>query len=54
VAAREREGLVNQLAHLDARQSETAALLNLEITRLQLLSAAARVDRAFAASPLPP
>jgi outer membrane protein len=54
VAAREREGLASQLAFLDARQAETAALLNLEITRLQLLTAGARVDRAFAASPLSP
>lgn len=54
VTAREREGLANQLAFLDARQAETAALLNLEVTRLQLLIAGARVDRALAASPLNP
>jgi outer membrane protein len=47
-SAREREGLANQLAFLDARQAHTAALLNLEITRQRLLIAGARIDRAFA------
>jgi outer membrane protein len=50
VAAREREGLSNQLAFLDARQTHTAARLNLEITRQRLFVAAARVDRALASS----
>ncbi len=52
VAARDREGLANQLAFLDARQTLTAARLNLEITRLRLWIAAARIDRALAATPL--
>lgn len=52
VAAREREGLSNQLAFLDARQTHTAAQLNLEITRQRLFLAAARVDRALAATPV--
>lgn len=52
VAARDREGLVNQLAFLDARQSLTAARLNLEITRQRLFLAAARLDRVLAATPL--
>ncbi len=52
VSAREREGMTNQLAFLDARQAHTAALLNLEITRQRLFVAAARIDRALAASPL--
>lgn len=52
VAARDREGLANQLAFLDARQSLTAARLNLEITRQRLFLAAARLDRALAATPL--
>lgn len=52
VSARDREGLANQLAFLDARQSLTAARLNLEITRQRLFLAAARIDRALAATPL--
>lgn len=52
VAAREREGMTNQLAFLDARQAHTSALLNLEITRQRLFVAAARLDRALAASPI--
>lgn len=52
VSARDREGLANQLAFLDARQTLTAARLNLEITRQRLFLAAARIDRATAASPL--
>ncbi len=52
VSAREREGMTNQLALLDARQAHTAALLNLEITRQRLFVAAARIDRALAVSPL--
>lgn len=52
VAARDREGLANQLAFLDARQSVTTARLNLEITRQRLFLAAARLDRALAATPL--
>ena len=45
--------MANQLALLDARQAHTAALLNLEITRLRLFVAAARIDRALPASPIP-
>lgn len=52
VSARDREGLANQLAFLDARQSLTTARLNLEITRMRLWIAAARLDRAIAATPL--
>lgn len=52
VSAREREGLSNQLAFLDAQQTQTSARLNLEITRQRLFIAAARVDRALAVTPL--
>jgi outer membrane protein len=52
VAAREHEGLTSQLAFLDARQTATTAALDHEITRLRLLVAASRVDRALAASAL--
>ncbi|MBI5768914.1 MAG: TolC family protein [Verrucomicrobia bacterium] len=52
ISARDREGLANQLAFLDARQTVTSARLNLELTRLRLWTAAARVDRALAATPL--
>lgn len=52
VEAREREGLTNQLAFLDARQTHTAAQLNLEITRQRLFIAAARLDRALARGPV--
>jgi outer membrane protein TolC len=52
VSARDREGLANQLAFLDARQTLTTARLNLELTRQRLFLAAARIDRALAASPL--
>lgn len=52
VAARNREGLADQLAFLDARASQTAAQLNLEITRQRLLVAAAHLDRTRAATPL--
>jgi outer membrane protein TolC len=52
VTAREREGLANQLAFLDARQTHTTAQLNLDLTRQRLFVAAARVDRALAAAPL--
>ena len=52
VSARDREGLANQLAFLDARQALTSARLNLEITRMRLWIAAARLDRALAATPL--
>ncbi len=53
VEAREQAGLMNQLAFLDARQTHTAARLNLEMTRQRLFLAAARLERALAASPLP-
>lgn len=52
VTAREREGMANQLAFLDARQTHTTALLNFEIIRQRLFVAAARLDRALATTPL--
>ncbi len=52
VSARDREGLANQLAFLDARQTLTTSRLNLDIIRMRLFIAAARVDRALAATPL--
>jgi outer membrane protein TolC len=53
VAGREREGVVNQLNFLDARNELTRAELNLEITRQRLFTAAAEWDRAAALTPLP-
>ncbi len=53
VSARDREGLTNQLAFLDARTSQTTAQLNLTLTRQRLLIAGARLDRALAATPIP-
>ena len=53
VAAREREGLVNQLSFLDARTEHTRAELNAEIVRQRLFTAAAELDRAAALTPLP-
>lgn len=53
VAAREREGLVNQLNFLDARTEHTRAELNAEIVRQRLFTAAAELDRAAALTPLP-
>lgn len=52
VTARQREGIADQLAFLNARQTQTAAQLNLEITRLRLLIASAHLDRALASTPL--
>jgi outer membrane protein TolC len=53
VAGREREGVVNQLNFLDARNELTRAELNLEITRQRLFTAAAEWDRAAALTPVP-
>lgn len=53
VAAREREGLANQLTFLDARNELTRAELNFEIVRQRLFISASAVDRAAALSPLP-
>jgi hypothetical protein len=53
VAGREREGVVNQLNFLDARNELTRAELNAEITRQRLFTAAAEWDRAAALTPLP-
>lgn len=53
VAAREREGLANQLTFLDARNELTSAELNFEIVRQRLFIGASAVDRAAALSPLP-
>lgn len=53
VAAREREGLANQLTFLDARNELTRAELNFEIVRQRLFIGAIAVDRAAALSPLP-
>lgn len=53
VAAREREGLANQLGFLDARSELTRAELNYEIVRQRLFIAAVALDRAAALSPLP-
>lgn len=53
VADREREGVVNQLNFLDARNELTRAELNAEITRQRLFNAAAELDRAAALNPLP-
>lgn len=53
VAAREREGLANQLTFLDARSEATRAELNYEIVRQRLVVGAIAVDRAAALSPLP-
>jgi N-methylhydantoinase B len=48
-----REGVVNQLNFLDARNELTRAELNLEITRQRLFTAATEWDRAAALTPLP-
>jgi outer membrane protein TolC len=53
VAARDREGLANQLSFIDARTESTGAALNEEISRQRLFTAAAALDRAAALSPLP-
>jgi len=53
VSQREREGLVNQLNFLDARNELTRAELNRAITRQRLFIAAATLDRAAAITPLP-
>lgn len=53
VTQREREGLVNQLSFLDARNELTRAELNNVVTRQRLFTAAAALDRAAALSPLP-
>jgi outer membrane protein TolC len=53
VAARDREGLANQLSFIDARTERTRAALNEEITRQRLFTAASALDRAAALSPLP-
>ncbi|HEY0945562.1 MAG TPA: TolC family protein [Opitutaceae bacterium] len=53
VTQREREGLVNQLSFLDARNELTRAELNDVVTRQRLFIAAAALDRAAALSPLP-
>lgn len=53
VSRREREGMASQLSFLDARSEFTRAELNLEIVRQRLLIAAAALDRATAATPLP-
>ncbi len=54
VAARNREGLADQLVFLDARASHTAAQLTLEITRQRLLVAAAHLERTHAVTPSNP
>jgi len=53
VSQRERQGLVNQLSFLDARNELTRAALNRAITEQRLFIAAAGLDRAAALSPLP-
>lgn len=53
VSQRERQGLVNQLNFLDARNELTRAELNRAITRQRLFIAAAALDRAAALTPLP-
>ncbi len=52
VAHREREGLVNQLGFLDARNALTSAGLNHAIARAALFTAYAELDRNLALSPL--
>ncbi|MBI3884889.1 MAG: TolC family protein [Opitutae bacterium] len=54
VALREAAGSANQITVLDARNTLTAAELNDTITRARLCTAAARLDRAAALTPLPP
>lgn len=53
VAQREREGMVNQLSFLDARNELTRAELDRAISRQRLFIAAAGLDRAAALTPLP-
>jgi len=53
VAHREREGLVNQLGFLDARNTLTSAGLNHAMARAALFTAYAELDRDLALSPLP-
>ena len=53
VAHREREGLVNQLGFLDARNTLTSAELNHAMARAALFTAYAELDRNLALSPLP-
>lgn len=52
VSHREREGLVNQLGFLDARNALTSAELNHVIVRAALLIQYAELDRNLALSPL--
>jgi outer membrane protein TolC len=53
VRQREQAGLVNQLNFTDARAEKTRAELNQAIVAARLLVAAATLDRATAASPVP-
>jgi outer membrane protein len=53
VARREREGLVNQLGFLDARNALTSAELNHAMAQGALFIAYAELDRSLALSPLP-
>ena len=52
-ARREREGLVNQLGFLDARNALTSAELNQAMAQAALFMAYAELDRCLALSPLP-
>jgi outer membrane protein TolC len=52
VVRREREGLVNQLGFLDARNSLTSAELNHAMARAALFIAYAELDRSLALNPL--
>ncbi len=53
VAAREKEGSASQLTVLDARNTLTSAELAVEVSTFDLCTAAARLARAAAFSPLP-
>jgi outer membrane protein TolC len=53
VARREREGLVNQLGFLDARNALTAAEINQTAAQAGMFVAYAELDRSLALTPLP-
>ena len=55
IASRKRdEGAISQVEFIDARSALTAAELNLNLTRFQLLARQAELDYATAAGTLPP